>query len=175
MRFHPGVWQLIRISCISTFARRFVRSPPAMQSTSPGLSLVMRPGFIIMTLRQSNNPLNGKVQTPRDRKRRDRWRAKSRACSSFALTSRELFARICPGRPTSQFRILLWRFMATAWKCAKTSPRTLATKELAVTSRQGTASHFFFNRGIFDQIQHEYCPPPTPDFAPRLFCFPSWR
>jgi hypothetical protein len=32
--------------------------------------------------------------------------------------------RICPGRPNSQFRILLWHFTATAWKCAK----TLSTK-----------------------------------------------
>jgi hypothetical protein len=31
--------------------------------------------------------------------------------------------RICPGRPNSQFRILLWRFKPAAWKCAKISPR----------------------------------------------------
>jgi hypothetical protein len=69
-----------------------------------------------------------KVQTHRDRKWRDRWRVKSRARSSYSLTSQ----RIRPSRPNSQFRILLWRFMATALKCAKTSPRTLTTKELAV-------------------------------------------
>jgi hypothetical protein len=35
----------------------------------------------IMNLRQSNNPPNGKVEIHRQRKIRDRWRAKSRAYS----------------------------------------------------------------------------------------------
>jgi hypothetical protein len=34
-----------------------------------------------------------KVQTHRDRKRRDRWRTKSRACSSFSLTLRGSFTK----------------------------------------------------------------------------------
>jgi hypothetical protein len=42
------------------------------------------------------------------------------------------FIRIRHGRPNSQIIILLWPFTATTWKCAKTSPRTLAAKELAV-------------------------------------------
>jgi hypothetical protein len=51
-------------------------------------------------------------------------------------------------------------FWATAWKCVKTSHRTLATKELAVASRRCTISHFLFHRGIYDQKQRG-CPPPT--------------
>jgi hypothetical protein len=43
-----------------------------MQPTCPGLSLVMRAGFTVMTQRQSNNPPIGKVQTHQDRKSRDR-------------------------------------------------------------------------------------------------------
>jgi hypothetical protein len=38
--------------------------------------------------------------------------------------------RIHPGRPNSHFCILLWHFTVTAWECVKTSPQTLATKEL---------------------------------------------
>jgi hypothetical protein len=47
---------------ISTFVRRIVRSPLMMQPSCPGLSLVTRAGFIVMTLRQNNSPPNGKVQ-----------------------------------------------------------------------------------------------------------------
>jgi hypothetical protein len=36
---------------------------------------------------------------------------------------------IRPGGPKNQSRILLWRFTATAWKCAIISPRTLATEQ----------------------------------------------
>jgi hypothetical protein len=45
------------------------------------------PGLSLVTLRQSNTLPNGKVQNHGDRKRQDRWRAKSRAWSSFTLTS----------------------------------------------------------------------------------------
>jgi hypothetical protein len=57
----------------------------------------------------------------------------------------------------------LWIFLetTTAWKCAKTSPRTLATRELALALRPRTVSHFLCNQRIFDH------PPYFPLF-PRL-------
>jgi hypothetical protein len=60
--------------------------------------------------------------------------------------------RIHPGRPNSQFCVLLWCFMVTMWKCAK-------TKELALASRQHTVSHFSFHQ--VDQKQQDCHPPPT--------------
>jgi hypothetical protein len=110
-----------------------------------------------------------KVQTHWDRMWRDRWRAKSRACSSYSLTSRELLTKNHFGRLNSQFHILLWHFTANAWKCASTSLGTLATKELAVAARQHIVSHFLFHQGIFDQKQHDCCPHPT------FLCFSHQR
>jgi hypothetical protein len=59
-----------------------------------------------------------------------------------------------------QFHIL---FTVTAWKCVKTSPWTLATKELAVTSRQRTVSHILF----FTKTNMTIASPPT---LPSLLC-----
>jgi hypothetical protein len=41
----------------------------------------------------------------------------------------------------------------------------MATKELAVASRQRNVLHFLFNQGIFYQEQNDCHPPPTLLFA----------
>jgi hypothetical protein len=64
------------------------------------------------------------------------------------------------GRPNNQFHILLWRFMVTAWKCAKTLSRTLAIEQLAVASWQQNIAQFLFRQRIFDINEHD-CHPPT--------------
>jgi hypothetical protein len=79
--------------------------------------------------------------------------------------------RIRPGKPNSQFRITLWRFTVTAWKCAKTCTRTLATRELDVASQQRTVSHFLFTKEFFYQKQHD-CRPHPLYFS---LSFPDWR
>jgi hypothetical protein len=57
-----------------------------MQFSCPGLSLVTRAAFTVMTLRETNNHPNGKFKINSDRKSQDWWRVKSKACSSFSLT-----------------------------------------------------------------------------------------
>jgi hypothetical protein len=74
-------------------------------------------------------------------------KAKSMIIIFFGIRGIDCSQVIRPDRPSSQFRLLLWQFTETAWKCAKTSPRTSATKELAVALC--TVSHFHFHRGIF--------------------------
>jgi hypothetical protein len=58
---YPGSWQLTRSSSASTSALNFVTSPLTMTPSCPGSSLVMRAGFTVTTLRQSNNPPSGKA------------------------------------------------------------------------------------------------------------------
>jgi hypothetical protein len=67
--------------------------------------------------------------------KKDRWRAISRACSYFLWHQGQCSQSIGPRRPKSQFCILVWRLMVTAWKCVKTSAWTVATKELALASQ----------------------------------------
>jgi hypothetical protein len=60
--------------------------------------------------------------------------------------------------------------MATAQKCAKTSPRTFVTKELADASRQRTVSQFFFSIREFLTKNNMTVVPHPPNFSlfPRL-------
>jgi hypothetical protein len=83
-----------------------------------------------------------KVQTHRDRKRRvGRWRAKSRACSSFSSISQ----RIRPGRPNSQFHTLL----RLRENVRRLRPELWRKKKLAIVSGQRTISLFLFNSEFF--------------------------
>jgi hypothetical protein len=96
-----------------------------------------RPGKWLKVFVQENTSctqvLEWKIRNYPDRKVRDSWKAVRRMLLIF-FHQEHCSQRIRPVGPNSQFRILLWRFMATTWKCAKTSPRTLATKELVVAS-----------------------------------------
>ena len=89
----PGSGQLTRSSSASTSALNFVNSPPMMKPSFPGSSLVMRAGFTVTTLRQSNNPPSGKTPCHQGQKRPDRWKAMSRAWSLLSLMSSGLCAK----------------------------------------------------------------------------------
>jgi len=108
----PGSWQLTRSSSMSTSALKFVSSPPMMKPSCPGSSLVMRAGFTVTTLRQSNNPPNGKSPCHQGQKRPGRWKAMSRAWSSLSLTSRGL----CTKNLSQQAK--LWIPGSTATFCS---------------------------------------------------------
>jgi hypothetical protein len=112
--------------------------------------------------------LNGMSKLTETEQRQDRWRAKSRACSWFSLTSRELYTK-------SSFRQAKRLIQHTTVMCYghcikmyKDFGQTLATKELALAS-QHTVSHFHFYQRIFDQKQYDCHPPPN-----LLFSFTDW-
>jgi hypothetical protein len=80
--------------------------------------------------------LNGKFWTHQDPKRWGRWRAKLKHTHNFLWYPGDCSQRPCPDRSGTQFRILLWCFTATAWKCEKTSPKTVAILTQLRWSRQ---------------------------------------
>jgi hypothetical protein len=139
----PGFWQLIRNSSMSTSARSFNRSPPTIQPSFPELSLVM-------TLRQSNNPPNGKAQTHWDWKKWDRWRTSSTA---WSLSIKNLSWQ---GKQSIPHTTMM--FYDDCMKMCKTFVPNFA-KELTVASWQCTSSHLLFTREF---LTKENChPPPT--------------
>jgi hypothetical protein len=76
-----------------------------------------------------------------------------------------------PNRPNCEFRFLLRCFAATAWKRAKTLPRTLARTDLAASPWQRPVSRFLSHpafSGETPQGCHPH-PPYSPDLAPCDF------
>jgi hypothetical protein len=110
------------------------------------------------------------AQTHRDRKK---GKTGEEQCQKYALWHQGdwLFTKICSGRPNCQFGVVLWRFTATAWECAKTSSRTLATNKLAVASE--LHFHLHFHQDFF--YQNSMMSPAHPTFP----CFPievkNWK
>ena len=158
----PGSWQLTRSSSASTSALNFVSSPPTMKLSSLGPSVVMRAGFTVTTLRQSDNPPSWKSPTsPRTKKARQvKSNLKSMIITFFdikGIVHKEFF----PNRPNCEFRVLLRSFAETAWKSAKTSSPTLARTDLAASPWQRPVSNFRLHPTVSGEKQNCSYPPPT--------------
>jgi hypothetical protein len=121
-----------------------------------GKSAMETPAMIRQAFREESMRRTRKVQTHRDRKRRDRWRAKSRACSSFSFISRR---SVTNGTSVPQTAVM---FHGDCMKlCEHFAPNFENSRELAVAPRQRTVSHFPFHQEIFDRNQHGCRPPPS--------------
>jgi hypothetical protein len=80
----PRFWQLIGSNSVSISARSFVRSPPLMQPSCSGLSLVIRGGFTVITYRDKGTVLLiEKSKSPRPNKRSRQ--VKSKVKSMFII------------------------------------------------------------------------------------------
>jgi hypothetical protein len=78
-------------------------------------------------------------------------------------------------RPKCEFRVLLRRFAATAWKRAKTSPRNLARTDLAASPWQRPVLHFRPHPDVSGEIQNGWVlhPPYSPGLTACDFLFPK--
>jgi hypothetical protein len=86
--------------------------------------------------------LTRKIQTHRGRKSRDNWRSKSRKCSTFFFDKKVTVHKWQVGLSIPYTTAT---FYSDCLKSAKTSPRILVTKGLAVASRQRPVSLFVFH------------------------------
>jgi len=141
-------------------ALNFVSSPPMMKPSCPGSSLVMRAGFTVTTLRQSNNPPSGKVPRHQGQKKPSSWKQCQERDHHFLWRQRDCAQRICPCRPNCEFRVLMRHFAATVWKWTKMLPQTLARTDLAASPWQRPVSHFH-PRSVVSGEKQNGCHPPT--------------
>ena len=158
----PGSWQLTRSTSASTSALSFVSSPPMMKPSCPGSSLVMRAGFTVITLRQSNNPPSGKSLHHQGQIRPDRWKATSRAWSSLSLTSRGLYTK-----SLSQ-QAKMWILGSTTtfcgdWvkTCGDVAPNFGENSPGCFAMTTPHLTHFHPHPAVSDEKQNGCHPPPT--------------
>jgi len=160
--FCQGSWQLTRCSSASASALNFVSSPPMMKRSCLGSLLVMRIGYTVTTLRQSDNHPSGKAprhQGPK-KARRVKSNLKSMLVTFFdnnGIVHKEFISR----GQTVNSEFYCEVFAKTAWKSAKTSSPTLARTDLAASPWQRTGSHCRPHPTVFGCKQNSCYPPPT--------------
>jgi hypothetical protein len=114
------------------------------------------------------------VQTHRDEKGETGEEQSQEHVHHYLWYQRDCSEKIYLSKLNIQFRILLCLITATAWKCSKTSHWTLATKELAVASRQSTVSNVLFCNICLTKNNTTVVldPPYSLDLFPATFLFP---
>jgi hypothetical protein len=122
-------------------------------------SVMMNSGMI----RQKSMSHARQVRIHRDRHRR---RAKARACSSFSLTPRALFAKNSSWQAKQLIPFTTVTFRVDCVKMCEDFSPNFGDKNLAVTSRQRTVSQFLSHKGIVNRK-------PSSPTHPTFLCFPD--
>ena len=134
--------------------------------------------FTVTTLRQSNNPSSGKPHVNMAKKGQTGEKQCQEHDHHFLWRQGDCAQRNCPNRPKCEFRVLLRRFAANAWKRAKTSSQTLARTDLAASPWQRPVSYFRPHPAVSGEKQNGCYPHPpySPDLAPcDFFLFPKMK
>jgi hypothetical protein len=93
-----------------------------------------------------------KVQTHRDRKKWYRWRAKSRACSSFSLAPRRLFTKNSSWQNKQSLPHTTVAFYSECMKMCEDFPLNIGDKRNGCCIIiKPIVSHSLFHQGISDQ------------------------
>jgi hypothetical protein len=107
-----------------------------------------------------------------------------RVVSKIIRTGAAIYTAIVVARSTGpnslncEFRVLLRRFAVTAWKRAKTSPRTLARTDLAASVWQRSVPHFHPHPTVSGETQNGFHPHPpcSSDLAPcDFYLYPKMK
>jgi hypothetical protein len=136
-----------------------------MQPSCPGLSLVTRAGFMVMMLRQRNNPPNGKAQGHRDRKRRDTVKSKVKSMLIIFFDIKGIvnneFALAGQTVSSAYYYNVLRRLHENVRR-----PRPkLWLKENWLLHHNNALSHTSFLTRNFLPKKHGCCPPPIIHFS----------
>jgi hypothetical protein len=106
-----------------------------------------------------------------DRKWRDPWKSKSRACLIFFFISRGSFTKIQSWQAKqSVLHTTVTFFTAAAWNVRSLRPEIWRQMDRLLHHDNAPSHTSFFTREFFTTKNMTVVPPPT-----LLFCFPDWK
>jgi hypothetical protein len=156
-------WQLIRISSVSASTRSFVRLPPTMQPSSPGLWSWDKATILPMEKSKFTETEKGKI-----------GKVQSEEHAHF-LWHKE-FILACQTVNSAYYCDILWRLYENVWGlCHK-----LWRQRIWLLDHDNTPPlASFLTRDLLTKSQHDCRPPPTllTSLGPLqlFFCFRNWR